>query len=69
MFFGNSDRISIFEVEEISGLYVATQSPLGWYGREKPAAAEFLRSYHHFQWDVINRPWMVMRWDGNFCVW
>ena len=28
----------------------------------------FFAGYHLFQWDEINRPWMVMEWDGNFCV-
>ena len=27
----------------------------------------FFLNYHHFQWDRINHPWMVMGWDGNFC--
>ena len=47
---------------KISGLYMATPSPLGWYG------INFFWGCHHFQWDGINRPWIIMGWDGNFCV-
>ena len=41
-FFSLQSMLPPEQFANFSGLYVATQSPLGWYGREKPAAGGIL---------------------------
>ena len=36
---------------------------------KSPPQTDSLLGLQSLSQDGINRPWMVMGWDGNFCVW